>query len=44
MQVKMTASPYSEVECDMAATSTTTSTFAFAVAPASGAYRAMIVG
>ncbi len=44
MQVKMTASPYSEVEVDMAATSTTTATFVFATPPAAGAYRAMIIG
>lgn len=32
------------VECDMAATSTTVSTFTFAVAPATNAYRVIILG
>jgi hypothetical protein len=44
MQVKMSGTPYSEVECDMAATSTTTATFTFATAPASGAYRVIVLG
>jgi hypothetical protein len=44
MQVKMSGTPYAEVECDMAATSTTTATFTFATAPASGAYRVIVLG
>jgi hypothetical protein len=44
MQVRQAATPYAVVECDMAATSTTTATFTFAVAPASGAYRAVMIG
>ena len=44
MQVRQTANPFAEVECDMAATSATTSTISFASAPATGAYRVLIVG
>ena len=44
MMVRLATTPYSQVECDMAATSTTTSTFTFNVAPTTGQYRVMIVG
>jgi len=44
MMVRLATTPYSAVECDMAATSTTTSTFTFNVAPTTGQYRVMIVG
>jgi hypothetical protein len=44
MVCRMSGTPWSAVECDMAATSTTTATFTFAVAPASNAYRVTIHG
>lgn len=44
MQVRQNVAPFSEVECDMAATTVNTSTFTFAVAPAANAYRVVIVG
>lgn len=44
MQVKQATTPFTEVECDMSATSTTTATFAFATAPASNAYRVTVLG
>ena len=44
MSVRMNTTPYSEVECDMAATNTTQCTFTFAAIAASGAYRVMILG
>ena len=44
MQVRQAGTPYAEVECDMAATSTNTATFTFAVAPAASAYRAIVHG
>jgi hypothetical protein len=45
MQVKQSASPYAEIDCDMQATSTTTATFIFATAPPSLTnYRAIVLG
>lgn len=44
MQVKQAATPFAEVECDMAATTTTTATFTFATAPAANAYRVIVLG
>ncbi|HTI81737.1 MAG TPA: hypothetical protein VL614_14915 [Acetobacteraceae bacterium] len=44
MQVRQAASPFGVVECDMSATSTTTATIAFAQAPATNAYRVVIMG
>ena len=43
-QVWRVASPYDQVEVDVAATSTNTATFTFVSAPAAGAYRAVIRG
>jgi hypothetical protein len=44
MQVRQAATPFGVVECDMQATSSTTATFIFAVAPATGAYQAVVLG
>lgn len=42
--VRAVASPFAQVECDVAATSTTTATITFASAPASNAYRVTVLG
>ena len=44
MQVRQAATPFSVIECDMAATTTNTSTIAFNVAPAASAYRVTVTG
>lgn len=44
MQVFRATTPFDEVECDMAATSTTTATFTFAVAPTVNQFRATMIG
>ena len=44
LQVRQAGTPYAEVECDMAATTTNTATFTFATAPAVNAYRAIMHG
>ena len=44
IQVKQTGSPYSVVECDMAATTTNTATIVFSTAPAASAYRCVVFG
>jgi hypothetical protein len=44
MQVRQSATPYSGVECDVAATSATTSTITFATAPTTGQYTVTIIG
>ena len=44
MMVRLSGTPYSSVEADMAATSSNTATIAFATAPAAGAYTVTVIG
>jgi hypothetical protein len=44
MSCRLASTPYSVVDCDMAATSTTTATFGFAVAPVASSLRVTVLG
>ena len=42
--VRQAASPYSDVECDVSATTTSAATIAFTAAPSSNQYRVTVIG
>jgi hypothetical protein len=44
IQVRQAATPYSNVECDVSATTTSAATIAFATAPSTNQYRVTVIG